>query len=447
MSGLPEFYYDAIKQGQYFRKIAYMHAKYGPVVRIGSDEIHVNDPKCIQDIYAGPGKVRDKYNFYTQQFGIPEASLTTPSHGLHRVRRAAIAPFFSKRSVSSLEPVIVGLAEQLYLRLNSYAGTDQPVVLNDAFSCFATDVIMEYSFARSYGFLQNADFLPNLRNCLQGLMISVHYVKHFPWVLNIMDILPMLFYSLILFAQDIKIQVNELWTGQNTNFKTKDHPTIFHALLNANAPASEKHPDRLWQEGFLVIGAGTETTAWILTTTMYYLIANPCAYNKLKQELLTEFPNISATPTIAVVDRLPFLISTAEGLRLGVGVSSRLQRISPTHPIRVGDWTVPPGTPVGMSSILVHHNHQLFYKPYEFIPERWIENPKLDDYLLSFSKGSRQCAGITLAYTELRLVLATLIRRLDFTLFKTTVEDVALEHDLVTANAGLGSKGVRVLVK
>jgi len=90
-----------------------------------------------------------------------------------------------------------------------------------------------------------------------------------------------------------------------------------------------------------------------------------------------------------------------EGLRLGLGVSSRLQRISPTQPMRVGAWTIPPGTPVGMTSILVHQNPQLFYRPREFIPERWIENPQLDEYLLSFSKGSRQCAGITSVHGSL----------------------------------------------
>lgn len=61
------------------------------------------------------------------------------------------------------------------------------------------------------------------------------------------------FKLLTLFAQDIKVQANDLWTGQNQNFKNKHHPTIFHALLNVNA--GEKHPGRLWQEGFLVIGA------------------------------------------------------------------------------------------------------------------------------------------------------------------------------------------------
>jgi hypothetical protein len=50
------------------------------------------------------------------------------------------------------------------------------------------------------------------------------------------------------------------------------------------------------------------------------------------------------------------------------------------------------------------------------------------------------CLAISLAYTGLRIVLATINRRLNFELFQTTAEDVVLQHDLVTANAKLDCK-------
>src|SRR5271156_1955700 len=52
-----------------------------------------------------------------------------------------------------------------------------------------------------------------------------------------------------------------------------------------------------------------------------------------------------------------------------------------------------------MTSILIHHNEEIFPESYKFKPERWLEKrpegaPPLDRYLVSFSKGSRQCAGM-----------------------------------------------------
>ena len=76
-----------------------------------------------------------------------------------------------------------------------------------------------------------------------------------------------------------------------------------------------------------------------------------------------------------------------EGLRLAYGVSTRLQRADPDRPMQYKDWVIPPGTNTGMTAILVHTNPEIFPEPYEFKPERWVENPKLDKYLLSFSKG------------------------------------------------------------
>ena len=40
------------------------------------------------------------------------------------------------------------------------------------------------------------------------------------------------------------------------------------------------------------------------------------------------------------------------------------------------------------------------------MPERWLgEGKRLEKYLVSFSKGSRQCVGLNPAHAELRLIL------------------------------------------
>jgi hypothetical protein len=62
------------------------------------------------------------------------------------------------------------------------------------------------------------------------------------------------------YEQDIKNQVKDISRDTTQIFGSKIHTTIFHEILNAKLP--ERHPDRLWQEGFLLIGAGTETTSW-----------------------------------------------------------------------------------------------------------------------------------------------------------------------------------------
>lgn len=65
----------------------------------------------------------------------------------------------------------------------------------------------------------------------------------------------------------MKKKVSEIWYEQNAITRkhqdtTQHRSTIFHELFHADIPDPEKHPARMWQEGQIVVGAGTETTAW-----------------------------------------------------------------------------------------------------------------------------------------------------------------------------------------
>ncbi|PVI01276.1 cytochrome P450 [Periconia macrospinosa] len=52
-----EFYYNYVRTGMYYKKIAEFHEKYGPVVRVTPEEIHVRDSTMYQDLFV-TGAVR-----------------------------------------------------------------------------------------------------------------------------------------------------------------------------------------------------------------------------------------------------------------------------------------------------------------------------------------------------------------------------------------------------
>ncbi len=55
-------------------------------------------------------------------------------------------------------------------------------------------------------------------------------------------------------------------------------------------------------------------------------------------------------------------------------------------------------TPVSQTPYFILMHPGVFPQPEVFRPERWLEQdekaPKLDRYLVSFGKGSRQCVGL-----------------------------------------------------
>lgn len=56
-----QFYYDAFPHsGQFMFHYGRMHEKYGPVVRIGPDEIHINDMAFYNEMYTQGNRRRHK---------------------------------------------------------------------------------------------------------------------------------------------------------------------------------------------------------------------------------------------------------------------------------------------------------------------------------------------------------------------------------------------------
>ena len=181
-------------------------------------------------------------------------------------------------------------------------------------------------------------------------------------------------------------------------YEEKAHPTIFYEIIHSDLPAPEKTPKRLEGEVAAILGAGAVTTAWILSVAMYHLAVQPKKLERLQAEIRSIMPDPHQPAKLQQLEQLPYLTSVImESLRMGNGVCTRLARVAPDRSIYFRDWEIPKGTPVGMTSTLIHQNPDVFEQPLEFLPERWLdpkERQRLDRYLVPFTKGTRQCAGI-----------------------------------------------------
>ncbi|KAL3471665.1 hypothetical protein BJX99DRAFT_237073 [Aspergillus californicus] len=83
-----------------------LHAKYGPVIRINLEEVHLSDPEFMETLYTGHSRKRDKWKFYMGLLGTPGAAMNMSNHDLHRRRRAALNPFFSEMAIRTLQPLV-----------------------------------------------------------------------------------------------------------------------------------------------------------------------------------------------------------------------------------------------------------------------------------------------------------------------------------------------------
>lgn len=361
----------------------------GPIVRISPWELHVDDPSFYEVLYSRESP-RNKYKFYANMFGNERATIAVLDHAHHRLLRSNMNPYFSMARVRQLEPEIQTLANKLCDRLKSFKGTGVPINTQHAYSCFATDIISDYTMGIGFNFLDSPDFSPQWSATLSGIAKSSAFFKPFPWLLTIMKSLPDSFVAwlnpgmglMLKFQARCMELILSVIESQNNAGDEKSkvkfaHPTFFHDVLNSNLPPEEKSAERLAQEIQVVIGAGGETVAKALSWITYYLLENPKTLEKLKAELNEKDPD--QTASLADLEKLPYLVSCTtllhptvywlcqtsvmlEGLRyvketlnvmylystllsvrLSYGVSTRLARISTDHALQFREWTIPAG--------------------------------------------------------------------------------------------------------
>ncbi|SMR47054.1 unnamed protein product [Zymoseptoria tritici ST99CH_1A5] len=454
-----EFYYDVVLKGQYTWKIGEMHEKYGPIVRINPFEIHINDPDYYNEIYAGPTRRREKWAWSAAMFGNSSSHFGTIPHELHRRRRAPLNPFFSRASVTRLEPMLRQVVEDLSTRLEQFRESQKPVNLRHAFAAVTMDVVTDYAFGTSYKCLEQPDFAPMWAEAIDSVSEQSHMNKQFPIVLQMMRMMPLWVVErtapdvmrLIKFQMDMATQVSLQMSGKSADNKVSDHPTIFHELLQPGAlPESEQTLPHLVNEAQSIVAAGQVTTTHYLNTTAYHILAREDVLKRLKAEL-KEVMSDGSLPSWQALEQLPYLSAVVlEGYRMSHGPVHRLQRVAPDEDLVYKDYVLPPGTPVGMTSIFIHENPSLFPDPRAFKPERWLEpgaKERLSNYLVNFSKGTRGCLGMYLAQAEIYLTLAAVFGRFDMEIFETTRADIDVAHDFFNPQPRKGSVGLRVLVK
>ncbi|CAI7595867.1 unnamed protein product [Penicillium manginii] len=402
---LYEFYYDVIKNGVYIWEIE------RPIVRISPRELHIKDPYFYEEIHAGPSKKRARDLKYAVAFAAPYSLVGTIGHEHHRLRRSFVNNFFSKRSVTNLTPVIHEKVDKLIHRFETAFANSTVLTLQLDFAALTADVITHYCYGWARGYLDNADSSKSndLVDAVNGLMTMFHINRFFPFLSKIMLAAPP---ALVRWLQpcmadlfDMKARLRDqarytLEKRENLHdVKVKEENYIFDALTGPEVPDAEKTLDRLEDEGALLLGAGTETTARAIAVSMFHVMSNA----EVGRKLLCELKTILETPTSQAswleLEQLPYLTGVVnEGLRLSHGMTSRLGRISTKAHIPYKGWIIPAGTPISQSNYFVHMDETLFPDPHRFDPERWARAAKNGDYLgrfiVSFTKGSRQCLGM-----------------------------------------------------
>jgi len=192
---------------------------------------------------------------------------------------------------------------------------------------------------------------------------------------------------------------------------TDGRTDILSLLLGARDEQGEPMRDEeLLDEMFTMLLAGHETTATTLAWVFWHLGNHPDVVARLRDELRRVMGGGPIEPEhFPQLEYLDAVIK--ETMRLTPIATLVARRLH--APARVGGLDLEAGTSVGANVYLAHRRPDVWRDPERFDPERFVGARPTPYTFFPFGGGVRRCLGAAMATYEMKIVLATVMPRVD----------------------------------
>jgi cytochrome P450 len=402
-----EWYWNIHRKGALLGEIERLHHIHGPVIRIGTNEIHVNDPEFYISI-TNVGSAFNKEPEFYRQISLPGTSIGETDHNAHRIRRAVLAPSFSAAHVRKVHaPLIEQKLQQLCGMMDDNAATGNPVNIQRALKSLTLDVISKIVFGEEFGVLKSLPASHPYLDMLQETLSAGWTSRAFPNISGIMMALPdavaerLLSIPILVFVRKCGANVDKYLRQRQlkSGLDSKGASDVLERLLDSSSAKGHKVPNslELRDEALILLTAGNDTVSNAMILGLYEVLNAPEVHDKLIQEILAASPDLDRNLTYEVVRNLPYLTAVVkEIVRFTNPIPGRLPRVVPSSGYQLNGEFLPPGTIVHTSAYLLNrHNSVWGDDSFKFNPNRWlVGDASLDKYMASFQRGSRQCLGI-----------------------------------------------------
>ncbi|KAK7704627.1 hypothetical protein SLS64_008391 [Diaporthe eres] len=357
------------------------HEKYGPVVRIGPSHLSFTDPRAWKDIYGHRAGGEKDGNHRLEMSKSPvtsrpidalPATIANSDKEEHQRLRRALSHGFSDGSIRSQEPLIMKYVDKLMSGLKDRCKEGQPLNMEAWYNWTTFDVVGDLVFGLSFGCLDQCRYNPWVHSMLASIKYgaTMSGMKYVGWTAFVE-----LFFRYV-GSKSIK-QLNKYthdMVVSRLNL-TQDRNDLFEGIVKKQAE---------WQlsaNAEILVLAGSETTATLLSGCTYLLLTNPDKMEKLKHEVRSAFASESEI-TATSVNKLSYMLGVLnEALRLYPPVTSSLVRVVPTGGDMITDHWVPEGHLLMMRKTMVecqhwsmNHSAENWDDPWAFKPERFLED-------------------------------------------------------------------------
>ena len=393
--------------------------RFGPIyrVRIGpSDVVVVSDRATIQRLLVQrPQAFRRTRALEAVATEMRLKGVFAAEGDDWRRQRRIVAAALNRAHLEDFFPRLVMTAERLRRRWQQAAVRGETIDLCSDLMRFTVDVTIGLAFGIDANTLETP-----------GPVIQRHLDKVFP-VLHRRVNAPFPYWRYVPMPSDrtlaraldrLEEEVSAMVRTARERMAEKPEPTNFiEAILAALEDEGSGFTDAdIFANAGTLLLAGEDTTANSTGWAVHYFMQYPEHFDRARQEVDSVIAPAEAIETLEQTKQLPFIDAfNNEAMRLKP--VAPLHVLEPVSDVELMGCHVPRGTPIMMLVRREATREEHFADARRFDPERWLSMDKPSPHdpraFLPFGAGPRLCPGRNIALTQIRTVLAMLVRNFD----------------------------------
>ncbi|KAL6706818.1 hypothetical protein ACN47E_005154 [Coniothyrium glycines] len=404
-----------------------LHEKYGPIVRLAPNRYSINDAEAARTI-LGIQNALDKSAFY-YPFGHQDMPnvFSEQSNTAHSITRRPQAQLYSTTNLLNYEPFVDNCNTILLRRLEECAREHTELDVRQLMQFYAFDVIGEITVGSRFGLMEdNGDKSGIIQILHDGLDISsaVGFVPEMHWWIGKISSMLKLSTSFDTVINFAEVHIQDRVSGRTKS--PDDRRDFIDKLLPLEQAGKTTRAltNMVCQQN---VGAGSDTTAISLSTTIAFLAMHPEYLATLRKELddARAQGKLSDPAQYNEAQKLPYLQAVIyEAMRVHPAVGMPMARVVGKGGAELAGRYFPAGTEVGVNAWVLHSNKDVYGPDAEaFRPDRWltkdpVERATMDRNFLSFGAGTRTCIGKNISLLEMYKVIPQIVSRYDFELIQ-----------------------------
>ncbi|KAG9502499.1 hypothetical protein J7337_005327 [Fusarium musae] len=403
-----------------------LHGKYGPVVRVGPNEVWFNSKEAFHAIYMATALSKPHIDWHLNpEFQDNLDLLSERDARRYRLQRRLIGPVYQTSNLIQYEAAIDEVLARCIAKLKTLNGAQ--VELNEWMHIIAVECLGAIVLSWSPGMLKNGTDNGSGAHAYHGwrrksvfglfpmaaklefLHKSIGRLFSTVWGINFQppkDFRP--------FFPDVGKRVSRrVNAATKSKLNKDDRKDLLADLIQLHKEKPNFTELYLRKMAVTNFGAGHETMASTLTSIFALLGSNDDVQAQVFQEILGA-SNPAEYSTATRLSETQSLIKEAK--RLYPVISMSLPRKVPSEGLHLHGYYFSPNTTVGCNPVALHRNPEIFGSDSDmFNPARWsTADPDaartMERVNLSWGGGSRSCPGRHLAELVVFKVVPALVK-------------------------------------